>query len=83
MYVVASTSTSECVFLLTLCDSFLKSLLTLRFFASFLYGYQLTLRFLQKAFLMFWQEYLWSQNKESELFYSGKIHSRNVGKIKD
>ena len=32
---------------------------------------------------MFWQEYLWSQNIESELFYSGKIQSRNVGKIKE
>ena len=36
-----------------------------------------------KAFLMFWQDYLWSQNNESEFFYSGKIHSRNAGKIKD
>ena len=70
-----------CIFL-TLCDSFLTPLLTLHFFTSSLYGYQLTLRFLQKEFLMFWQEYLWSQNNESELFYSGKIHSRNVGKIK-
>jgi len=22
---------------------------------------------------MFWQDYLWSRNKEPELFYSGKI----------
>ena len=30
-----------------------------------------------KAFLVFWQDYLWwSQNNESELCYSGKIHSK-------